>query len=93
MKGVPRGRYTRGLREEAVRLIAEEKLEVPEAGRRLSLPPSTLGHWVKAHRSGKLGDGGKTYRPMTEIETELAGTKMELAEVKMKRDIPKKAAA
>ena len=55
--------------------------------------PSTLGYWVKAQRAGKLGDVGKTYRPLTEVEMDLARTKKELAEVKMERDILKKAAA
>ena len=93
MKRVPQGRYSREFRQEAVRLVTEEKLSLPEAGRRLSLPPSTLGYWVKAHRADKLGDVGKTYRPMTEVEMDLARTKKELAEVKMERDILKKAAA
>ena len=48
---------------------------------------------MKAHRAGKLGDVGKPYRPMTEVEIDLARTKKELAEVKMERDILKKAAA
>ena len=69
------------------------QLSLPEAGRRLSLAPSTLGYWVKAQRAGKLGDVGKTYRPLTEVEMDLARTKKELAEVKMERDILKKAAA
>ncbi len=59
----------------------------------MSLPPSTLGYWVKAHRSGTLGDVGNTYRPLSEIEMEFARMKKELAEVKMERDILKKAAA
>ena len=66
---------------------------MPEAGRRLSLPPSTLGNWVKLYKAGKLGDVGKMYRPLTEVEMELARTKKELAQVKMERDILKKAAA
>ena len=90
MKGVPQGRYTREFRQEAVGLVTEEKLSLPEAARRLSLPPSTLGYWVKAYRAGKLGDVGKTYRPLTEVEMDLARTKKELAEVKMERDILKK---
>ena len=65
----------------------------PTPARRLSLAPSTLGYWVKAQRAGKLGDVGKTYRPLTEVEMDLARTKKELAEVKMERDILKKAAA
>jgi transposase len=93
MKGIPQGRYTREFRQEAVKLVMEEKLSLPEAGRRLSLPQSTLGYWVKVHKAGKLGDVGKMYRPLTEIEMELSRTKKELAEVKMERDILKKAAA
>jgi transposase len=36
---------------------------------------------------------GKNYRPLTEVEMELARTKKELAIVKMERDILKKATA
>ena len=93
MKGIPQGRYTREFRQKAVKLVTEEKLSLPEAGRRLSLAPSTIGNWVKAYRAGKLGGIGKTQRPLTEIEMELARTKKELVEVKMERDILKKAAA
>ena len=93
MKGIPQGRYTREFRQEAVKLITEEKLSFPEAGRRLSLAPSTLSYWVKAYKSGKLGEIGKMQKPLTELEMELARTKKELAEVKMERDILKKAAA
>jgi len=93
LKRGPQGRYTKEFREEAVKLVTDEKLSLPEAARRLSLPTSTLANWVKAYKAGKLGDVGKTYRPLTEVEMELARTKKELAEVKMERDILKKAAA
>ncbi len=93
MKGIPQGRYTKEFREEAVKLVTEEKLSLPEAARRLSLSPSTLGNWVKASKAGRLGEVGKTYRPLTEIEMDLVRTKKELAEVRMERDILKKAAA
>ena len=93
LKRVPHGRYTKELREEAVKLVTEEKLSLPEAARRLSLPPSTLGNWIKQYKEGRLGEVGKKYRPLTEMELELARTRKELAEVKMERDILKKAAA
>ena len=93
MKGIPQGRYTKEFREEAVKMVTEEKLSLPEAARRLSLPPSTLATWVKAYEAGRLGEVGKTRRPLNEIEMELARTKKELVEVKMERDILKKAAA
>ncbi len=93
MKGIPQGRYTREFREETVKLVTEEGLSVPEAARRLSLPPSTIVSWVKQCKAGRLGEVGKTYRPLTEVEMDLARIKKELAEVKMERDILKKAAA
>ena len=93
MKRGPQGRYTKELREEAVKMVLEEKLSVPEAARQLSLPLSTLGNWIKAYKEGRLGEIGSSYRPLTELELELALTKKELADVKMERDILKKAAA
>ena len=59
MKRAPQGRYTREFRQEAVKLVLEENLSLPEAGRRLSLPPSTLGYWVKLYKAGKLGRRGQ----------------------------------
>jgi transposase len=93
MNRSPNGKYNKEFREEAVKLVTEGKLSIPEAARRLSLPPSTLANWLKAQKVGKLGDIGKTYRPLTEIEMELARVKKENAQLKMERDILKKAAA
>jgi len=53
MKGIPQGRYTKEFREEAVKMVMDGGMSLPEAARRLSLPPSTLGNWVKAHKAGK----------------------------------------
>lgn len=93
MKRGPQGRYSKELREEAVKMVQEKKLSVPEAARRLSLPPSTLTNWIKAYKEGKLGDIGKTYRPLTEIEMELAKVKKENTNLRIECDILKKAAA
>jgi len=93
VKGIPQGRYTREFRQEAVKLVTEGKLSLPEAARRLSLAPTTLSYWVKAHKAGKLEEIGNTQKPLTEMEMELTRAKKELAEVKMERDILKKAAA
>jgi len=90
---IPKGKFTREFREEAVRMVFEDKLSVPEVSRRLQLPPSTVRNWVKAYQSGKLGNIGKGQRDMTVLERELYETKRELARVKMERDILKKATA
>ncbi len=42
MERLPHGRYTKELRMEAVRLVTDGGLSVPEASTRLSLPKSTL---------------------------------------------------
>lgn len=93
MKGIPQGRYTREFRQEAVRLVTEERLSLPEGARRLSLSPSTLAYWVKAYKEGKLGEIGKTQKPLTEVEMDLARVKKENYTLKMENEILKKAAA
>jgi transposase-like protein len=87
MERIPKAIYTKEFREEAVKLVTEGGLSIPEVGRRLSVGASTLRYWVKANREGKLKDVGKQQRPLTEIEMELARVKRELAEARMERDI------
>ena len=93
MKRIPQGRYTKEFREEAVKLVIEEKLSVAEVSRRLELPSNTVHNWIKKFKEGKLGEVGKTYRPLTEVELELARTRKQLAVAKMENEILKKAAA
>jgi transposase len=93
MQRLPKAIYSKEFREQAVLQVEAAGGAVKEVAGRLSLPASTLAYWVKAARSGKLGEIGKGQRPLTELELELARTKRELAEVKMERDLLKKAAA
>jgi transposase len=90
---IPKGKFTREFREEAVRMVMEDKLSVPEVGRKLQLPSSTIRNWVNASKAGRLGEIGKGQREMSSVERELYETKRELARVKMERDILKKATA
>jgi len=93
MKGIPQGRYTKEFREEAVKLVVEEKFSCAEAARKLSIPISTLENWVRIYKAGKLAQIGQTYRPLTETEMELARIKKENVTLKMENEILKKAAA
>ena len=93
MERVPNGRYTKEFREEAVKMVTEGGLSVVEISRRLSLPKSTLEHWIRVSKTGNLGEVGKGQRPLTELERELARVKRELSLTRMERDILKKAAA
>ncbi|MBN2185956.1 MAG: transposase, partial [Dehalococcoidia bacterium] len=49
LRGIPQGRYTREFRQEAVKLVAEDKTSCREAAQRLSLTLSTLAYWLKAY--------------------------------------------
>lgn len=93
MERIPYGKYTKEFRQEAVKLVTDAGLSIPEAGRRLSLAPSTIGNWVKAHKFGRLAEIGKDQKPLSDKDMEIARLKRELAEMKMERDILKKAAA
>ena len=92
-KRLPYGVYSRELREEAIKLVVECGYSVKEAGRQLSISDSTIRSWLKAHKEGDPSSIGKARKTLSETELELARTKRELAEVKMERDILKKAAA
>jgi transposase len=91
MNRVPRARYTKEFREEAVKLA--ETVVASEASRRLSIPFKSLANWQRAAKAGKLEEVGRQQKPQTELEAELQRTKRELAEVKMERDLLKKFAA
>ena len=90
METIPRAVYTKQLREEAVKLVTEGELSIPEVGRRLSIATSTIRCWVKASREGKLQEDARQHRPLTEVEMELVRVKRELAQVKIEREISKK---
>ena len=56
MKEMPQGRYTKEFREEAIKLVTEEKLSLPTAACRLSLSPSTLRYRVISYQEGRIGE-------------------------------------
>jgi len=89
MEQVPRQQYTKEFREQAVQLVLEQKLTIPEAARRLTMSGKTLKNWVGRARRGQLATLGASRRPMTDQEAELSRLKRDLAEARMERDILK----
>ena len=83
--------YTRELRKEAVKMITEDGLKASEIARLLSIPKSTITYWIRAEKKGRPSDVGGSKKPLSESEIELLNLKRELAQVKMERDILKKA--
>jgi transposase len=91
MERVPKSLYTREFKEEVVKMVTEGGLSIPEVGRRLSVPVSTITYWVKLAKAGMLSENSKQ-RPVTGEQMEVARLKREITELKMERDILKKAA-
>jgi transposase len=88
MKDGVRARYTLEFKQEAVRLVrGGEKLSV--AARTLGVSTQSLDNWVKAEASGRLCDvRGKA---LTTDQMEISRLKAELSQMRMERDILKKA--
>ena len=88
MERIPKGVYTKEFKEEAVKLVTEQGLKVPEVARRLSLPNTTIRQWVKNEKKDLVSRDSVSAEEMKNRRL-----KKENAELRMERDILKKAAA
>lgn len=88
--------FTAEYKNEAVRLVLQEKLSIPQAARRLEMSDKTLANWVRRARRGDrvsaAGDGGKA-ASVGELEMEVSKLRAENARLKMEKEILKKATA
>ncbi len=85
-----RRRFTDEFKAGAVRLVLDEGKTVGAVARELDLTPSALGIWVsRAQADRTKGKTGLT----TEERAELSQLRKENRELRMERDILKKAAA
>lgn len=86
----PRRRFTDEFKAEAVRLVLDEGKTVSQVGRDLDIAQSVIGNWVNQARADRSkGKTGLT----TEERAELARLRKENRELRMERDILKKATA
>lgn len=87
----PRARrqFTDEFKAGAVRLVLDEGKSVAEVSRDLDLTPSSLSGWVRQARANR--DGGKTGLT-TEERDELRELRKQVRELRVERDILKKAA-
>ena len=86
----PRRRFSEEFKEGAVRLVLDEGKTVNAVARELDLTASGLGMWVNQARADRTK--GKTGLTSEERE-ELTRLRKEVRELRMERDILKKAAA
>lgn len=97
MKGSKR-KFTLEFREEAVRLVMQERMTMLEAARRLEISDKTLANWVRAARHGKMPQAGagasdRKTPSVSELEMEVSKLRAENARLKMEKEILKKATA
>jgi transposase len=85
---LPNAVYTKEFREEAVMMVTEGGLTIPEVARRLSIPKSTISYWVRAKSKALFlrRRTGKTFK-LTDEERDITRLRREVAELKMERDI------
>ena len=93
MEKIPRRMYTKEFKDEAAQLVLVGGMGLTEAARRLSISVKTLANWVAAAKHGKPVKAGTARRPVSELEAENSQLKRALAEMKMERDLLKKATA
>ncbi len=92
MKGLRRQRYTKEFKEEAVKLVTEQGLGVTEAARRLSIPNQSLSKWLSKAQEGKT-QGSARGKEVSDKDAEISRLRRENAELRMEREILKKAMA
>jgi len=85
-----RKKYTSEFREQAVRLVTIENMKHAKVAADLGISPHTLVSWVSQARALK---GTFTPTAGRDIEASLRAVEAELRQVKIERDILKKATA
>jgi transposase len=86
---MPRRKFTREFKLSAVKLVNEQGYTIPDAARSLGVDPTSVRGWVQKY-SGQAG-----LAPSGEgaVQAELRRLRRENAQLRMEREILKKAAA
>ncbi len=89
---IERKTYTPEFKLQAVKMITEQHLSVPEVARRLGVPAKRLHEWKKAvreHGAGAVPGAGH----LTPQEDELRRLRADVKRLEMERDLLKQATA
>ena len=91
----PRRQYTPGFREEVVKLVLDGSRTLTDTARELSIPPGTLGMWLRKAREahGESPASGDTGEISNSEREELRRLRRENERLRQEREILKKAAA
>jgi transposase len=89
VKKIKRRNYTDEFKEEAVKLVTEQHYKVTEAARNIGIHHSLLRRWIKAESP----ESEPSIETTVQLKAELKRVKKENEQLRMEREILKKAAA
>ncbi|MFW8566850.1 transposase [Orrella sp. 11846] len=88
-----RAQYTPEFKMECVRQTLSGGLSIARAADQLGIPNSTLSKWIRQHKLGEPGTRPEKANQVTAEQMEISRLRAEVAQLKVERDIAKKAAA
>jgi len=88
-----RREYTREFKLEAVSLVIEHKRKVAEVAQSLGVGVSTLDNWVRKYKKEKQGIRPIEGLALTDDQRRIQELEREVRQLKMEKDILKKASA
>ncbi len=94
MHTIPNRQYTGEFQEAAVNQVLVGSRSLAEVARSLEMPDKTLGNWVRRVRRGQRPNPEQRgYSGVTDVDAELSQLRAENAQLKLDKEILKKAAA
>ena len=88
-----RNQYSAEFKLELIKLIEEQGQKVPDVASQYNVGKSTLEKWLQRYRAEQSGKPLATGRAITPEQQELQRLKKENAQLRLERDILKKASA
>lgn len=87
-----RQKFTKEFKEDAVKLVLEQRYSCTEVGRRLGISHTNVSRWIRDYRDRQQAyDAGEI--PRADIESENRRLRKENERLRMEREILKKATA
>ena len=88
-----RNKYSAEFKLELIKLIEEQGQKVPDVASQYNVGKSTLEKWLQRYRAEQSGKPLATGRAITPEQQEIQRLKKENAQLRLERDILKKASA
>lgn len=88
-----RNQYSAEFKLELIKLIEEQGQKVPDVASQYNVGKSTLEKWLQRYRAEQSGKPLATGKAITPEQQEIQRLKKEVAQLKLERDILKKASA